>query len=374
MTSVGTITFHESINFGAILQAYAIQQVLMDLGHNTEIIDYLNPRRKRVNFSVIRLMAHYTWNQVVARVLVGTDRKRKTEEFRRQHLRLSARTYCSAASIHADPPLYDAYITGSDQVWNPINNANDSTYFLTFAPSGRKRISYAASFGVAEIRDEFARGYAEWLRQIQCPSVREFEGKRIVHELTGSEPVMVLDPTLLLGAAQWNRIAVPSENSGPYILCYYMPGDKLVNKSITGLARQVAKKTGWRVIAIGEKEYQRLNPFRHSIFSAGPAEFVGLLRNASYVITNSFHGVAFSIIYRIPFIVPINRGLSPQRALSSRITTLLKILELEHQLIPAGEPLPADMITNLNYQPIEELLDRHRHDSIEFLRDSLGDL
>lgn len=371
MTTIGTITYHKTINYGAILQAYALQKILADMGHVSEVIDYWNPQTGIAAFSRYRRVRHFVWQGVVKRIPAAMERQKRTEEFRRNHLRLSARKYFDAKTLHSDPPLYDAYITGSDQVWNPSIHNNDSSYFLTFAPPGKKRISYAASFGVSQIQDRFFSDYEKWLKQIHYLSTREFEGKQIIEQLTGRDAEIVLDPTLLLGQEQWRRIAVPYESSKPYILCYYMPGDKEVNKGITELARQVSTLTGWGAICIGQKEYTRLHPWRRSIFDAGPAEFLGLFQNASFVVTNSFHGTAVSISYRKPFLVPINQELPPEKALSSRITTLIKTLKLEHRLLPVGECLLGKNVLDVDYQTAETILQQEKQRSINFLRNAL---
>jgi len=374
MMTIGTITYHESINYGAILQAYALQKILVDMGHISEIIDYCNPQRGITALSRYHRVRHFVWQGIVKRTSVGRERQKRTKEFRLKHLRLSARKYYDAETLHSAPPLYDAYITGSDQVWNPRNNNNDSSYFLTFAPPGKRRISYAASFGISQIQDRFVSDYGEWLKQIHCLSSREIEGKQIIEQLTGLDAEIVLDPTLLLNQDQWRRIAISYKSPKPYILCYYMPGDKRVNKSITKLARQVSILTGWEIICIGQKEYMRLHPWRHSIFDAGPAEFLGLFQNASFVVTNSFHGIAFSVNYKKPFFVPINQSLLLENALSSRITTLLKILKLENRLLPVEEDLPSESILDVNYKPIEMILQEEKQKSIGFLRNALGEI
>lgn len=373
MATIGTITFHNSINYGAILQAYALQKVLADMGHDSEIIDYSNPQRALAEFSRSRRLQNYVWHRVVKKLLVGTQRQKKTEEFRSKYLRRSRQKYFDAKTLHAAPPFYDAYITGSDQVWNPRNNSNDSSYFLTFAPPEKKRISYAASFGVSVIPERFVKNYGKWLKQIQFLSTREMEGQQIIRRFTGRDAEIVLDPTLLMAQEQWQQIAYHCEFSKPYILCYYMPGDKTVNKSITVFARQISTLTGWKVICIGQKEYMRLLPWKHSVFDAGPAEFLGLIQNAAFVITNSFHGVAFAVNYGKPFYVPINQGLSPEKALSSRIITLLKKLQLEHRLLPAGEGLPDQNLLDVDYQPVEKILHEERQRSIDFLKNALGE-
>lgn len=373
MKSIGIITFHESINYGAILQSYALQKILEKMGYAPEIIDYCNPKRSTATLCLYRRILHHIWRRVVTKLLVGSKRKRKTEEFREKNLRLSEQKYYDMILLHAAPPMYDAYITGSDQVWNPRNNNNDSSYFLTFAPDGKRRISYAASFGVAEIKNGVKENYAEWLKQINHISVRESEGVQIVKKLIGTDAELVLDPTLLLDKDHWDQIAIPYKKSSPYILCYYMPGDKLVSRSITKIAKNVASMYGWRVINIGEKEYMRLNPFRRSIFTAGPAEFVGLFHNASFVITNSYHGTAFAITYRIPFLVPINAHLPPQKALSSRITSLLKAFELDRRIIRAEDGLPEEIDIDLDYAPIEQKIELDRKKSAGFINEALRD-
>jgi hypothetical protein len=256
-------------------------------------------------------------------------------------------------------------------VWNPFIQGKDSCYFLTFAPPGKRSLSYAASFGVSKIQGRFADSYKEWLKQIHFLSTRELEGKQIIDQLAGREAEVVLDPTLLLDQEQWSQVAVPYESSVKYILCYYMPGDKKVNKSISSLARQASAMTGWKVICIGQKEFMRLIPWQHSVFDAGPGEYLGLFQNASFIVTNSLHGTAFAINYRKPFLVPINQDLPPEKDLSSRIITLLKLLKLEYRLLPAGANLTREHVLELNYQSAESILFQEKQRSIDFLKNAL---
>jgi hypothetical protein len=371
MKTIGTITFHKTENYGAILQACALQKILSGMGHDSEIIDYYDPLMRISLLSRFRKVRYFVWHSIVRKLLVGVGRKRKTEEFCRKFLRLSTKKYLCSEKLHVDPPIYDVYIAGSDQIWSPNIINNDPSYFLTFAPSDKKRISYAASFGISQIPGEFVDDYRERLNKIHALSTRELEGRKIIERLTGRNAEVTLDPTLLLDQNQWSQIAVPYESSRPYILCYYMPGEITVNKSITSLARQVSVLTGWRIICIGQKEYMKLNPLYHSIFDAGPAEYLGLFQNASFVITNSFHGTAFSINYRKPFLVPIDKNIPPEEALTSRITTLLSTLTLEHRLIPVGESLPLDDILSLDYRAAEIILQHEKKKSISFLTDAL---
>jgi hypothetical protein len=343
------------------------------MGYLPEIVDYCNSQRIFASLSMFRRVRYFVWHEVAKRMLVGSVRQKRTEEFCRKHFRRSAQKYFDAETLLSSPPLYDAYITGSDQVWNPRNNNSDSSYFLAFAPSGKKRISYAASFGLSQIPDRFVNDYKEWLKQIRYLSTREVEGQKIIKQFTGRDSEIVLDPTLLLDQDQWNDVGVSYLSSRPYILCYYMPGDKEVNKSITRIARQVSNLTGWKVICIGQKEYMRLLPWKNTVFDAGPSEFLGLFQNASFVVTNSFHGTAFSINFRKPFFVPINQSLPPEEALSSRIITLLKKLKLENRLLPVSGDLPGKNGLDLDYQSVEKILEEEKQRSIDFLKNALGE-
>lgn len=372
METVGIITFHETINYGGLLQAYALQKVLTDLGYDARLIDYCNPHRGTTTLSSYHLLRHFVWNNIVKRLLVGQGRLRATEAFKSGFFDLSSVQYHDAETLHASPPEYDGYITGSDQVWNPRNNNFDSSYFLTFAPHGKKRISYAASFGISKVPDRYCRDYAGWLKQFDYLSVREREGQEIIEQLTGRIAEVVLDPTLLLSREQWNEVAVSRAREN-YILCYYMPGDRKVTDWITRTARRLSVMTGWRIIEIGQKEYMKFLFWRHFIFSAGPAEFVGLFQNASFVITNSFHGTAFAINYQKPFLVPVNRNLPPEKTLSSRITHLLKTLGMEHRLSTVDDEMPIDDVFEIDFLSAESLLQKEKHRSIHFLKQALGE-
>jgi len=178
-------------------------------------------------------------------------------------------------------------------------------------------------------------------------------------------------PTLLLGPEVWRRIAIPYPAPKQYILCYYMPGDTVVERSIAEIANRVSALTRWDVINIGEKEYMRLVPWRRSVFDAGPSEFLGLLQNASFVITNSFHGTAFSINFGKPFIVPINLNIPPEKALSSRITSLLRTLGIGERLVSAGEQISQSNLFDIDYDRVAATLSQERQTSIEFLRTAL---
>jgi hypothetical protein len=368
---IGIITFHRSYNYGAVLQTYALQNFILSLGYDSEVIDYKNSMLRRYHRSVFRNMLSYFWNRIGKRSLVGNSRQIKTDNFIASHVWVAKTKYTDSSVLHRNPPQYDAYVTGSDQVWNPNITGGDSSYFLTFVPKNKLKISYAASFGVTILNDEYKKKYLDYLQGIDIISVREYEGKAIVNDLIRKDVQVTVDPTLLLEKQDWEKIAILYNNKKPYVLCYHMPGDKIVNRAIILLARKIARINNWEIISIGQKEYMRLLPGNKKIFNAGPDEFVGLIRNAAFVITNSFHGTVFSIIYNKPFYIPINYNLPVEQVLSSRITSLLKMLNIENRLVPADLRFDELNIEEIEYGKVNVLLRKAREESRRFLIDAL---
>lgn len=371
--NVGIITYHRTINYGAVLQVYALQKVLQDdMCCHVEIIDYSPVKIGAIGDSYIRLVRHIVWANVFRRILVGLEREKRTDNFINKYLQLSLKRY---SHINELTLSYDAYITGSDQVWNPFINNNDAVYFLDFVPREKRRISYAASFGISKIPDKFVADYCSRLKNIDFLSVREDNGVELIKQLTGRVAKHVLDPTLLLTKEQWNNIAIPSTIPEKYILCYYMPGEKATDKYLTKIANLIANLTGWKIINIGMKEYMKLDTRKYTIFNAGPLEFLGLMQKASFVVTNSFHGVVFSINYRKPFLVPVNKNISMEKKLTSRIISLLRKMCLEDRLCFLEQDLSIkNDVLHINYELVEEKLRLEREKSFFFLKSSLEGL
>lgn len=379
MTKTGTMTFcTDTSSHGANLQAYALQRTLLKMGHENDIIHYtrsanvIDSRR-----SVVSLAKHKVWKSISGFLPTAREKARRTEEFRARHLLFSTKKYSDDRTLWSSPPEYDAYITGSDQVWNPRyvrEEATDSPWFLGFTPTGRKRISYGASFGISRLPREEEERYRRWLNEMDHISTREFEGQEIIRHLTGRDAELLVDPTLLLSAEEWSELAVPFASRRPYVLCYYMPGYEKVTRTISSMAQRLSAMTGWEIVTVGLKDYWMLNPFVHGVFDAGPLELLGLIQGASFVLTNSFHGTAFSIIFRKPFAVPIDMHLSPEKAMSSRITTLLSLLKLGDRAVEAGKTRVRDSLLDIDYQYADSALKSEKEKSTSFLARALKEV
>ena len=212
---------------------------------------------------------------------------------------------------------YDIYIAGSDQIWDYKLTNFDQTYFLDFPEKGKKKCSYAASIGEHIPPEQFRDDYSRLLNDFNEILVREDYGADIVNELTGKKPEVVCDPTLLLTAEEWDKLLKEPKIRGKYILVYQLG----INPEIVNFARRLKKETGYRIVYIPFPLVGLLK-CRCEI-TVGPAEWMGLFKNAEYVISDSFHGVVFSLLFNRKFFAKAD-GHHKNR----RVEQLLKLVNL----------------------------------------------
>ena len=283
-------------------------------------------------------------------------RKTRFDSFRRKYVKLSEHHYNSSESLKKSPPQYDAFICGSDQIWNPYickepdQARNDPAYFLTFAPD-TKRILYAPSIALPSIPKKFREEMTEMLQGIPYLSSREQQGADLIKDLTGRNAEVVVDPTLLLTSDQWNKIAVEPTIKGPYILCYFLARDRRYRN----FAEQLNTKTGYHLIVISQKLHDLANLDAINCSDAGPAEFLGLVRNASCVCTDSYHGTIFSINYKRPFYVFERPGSFGAQSTATRIYSILNLLGLTSRLVKSNMSFPEAPL-QIDYSKAETLL------------------
>ena len=275
---IGILTFHCAHNYGAVLQCYALQETLKGMGHEVEVIDY-RPEFLLSPYEVWNIRRYGSYNSFLKRLMLecltlsrGIVRHKAFDLFIQARLCLTKEKTISSS--------FDAYIIGSDQVWNPNFGRMSDIDFLTFVPEN-KRNSMAASFGVSNIKPEMEQYYKERLSKFNNISVREDSGKKIVEELTGRTDVEVLvDPTMLLTPEEWDKVSKKPEqlNFNKYILCYFL--GELSEQRKKEIER-VAKENDCKIINILDKK----DPF----YETGPSEFLYLEKNAFLICTDSFH-------------------------------------------------------------------------------------
>lgn len=356
---IGIVTYHRPINYGAILQAYALQKKIKECGVECDIIDYRNQTLEK-RHKKKKLIEAKSFKQFIRDVVLLKNYNLKYVKFRKfteMNLTLS-RPFNDFKELSGIEDLYDKFVVGSDQVWNYKINKMDHVYLLSFVKEKLKKASYAASFGVDNIPECYRDKYIQSLKDFDKISVREKQGSQIIRDLISKECDVVLDPTLLLSKEEWHEVAEDNiDNDDKYILVYAY-GD---SKNIMELAKNISKKTSYKIIRI-LSTYKKSLKIKY-IKSAGPGEFLGLFKNAEYVITNSFHGTAFSINFNKQFYVEL---LPEREGTNSRIIDLLNLFHLQDRIITSISRV--DLNQTIDYRNVNKLLNVEREKSYEFLR------
>lgn len=362
----GVITFHSAHNYGATLQAWALQKALQKLGAAPCIVNY-HPWVIDKLYVVPRLDTAAKRMQYLKKKDVRKRRRKlktkyaKYQKFLKDHFKFVG-DYTTYEELAANPPGLDFYITGSDQVWNPDHTGGyDPAYFLEFAQEGSRRISYAASIG----RDRFPAQYREAcgkaLARFSAISVRESSAVGAVEEVVGKTPKVVLDPTLLLSREEYDAIKVAGERTERYILVYMME----TNRGLIQLANKLSVVTGLPIIQ--RKPGKVFHNELESFYTHTPGEFLGEVERAEYVLTNSFHGTVFSVIYERPFVSMLHSQTG------SRTVDLLKALGLEdHILYEARDFKDMKQFGIGNPKELRKKIEELRESSIAFLSGALG--
>lgn len=359
MKRVGILTFHRAANYGAVLQAYALKEVCNDLGYETHIINYWNPNMAEAPAPVKHFLAGPHSVGAALKCLrglmsIGGDRVRWSRfvQFRTDYLNESA--VCSSSDDIRELN-YDVYIAGSDQIWNYriTGSQFDPVFFLQFDTSAQK-IIYAASAQDTPFPKDMELIFCEMLRKTQCPiGIREEKLAAYVEKVTGKRHPVVLDPTLLAGRAVMERIPTPAPPSGPYILLYQIDSNPYTDISVASLEARFG-------CPVYTMTVPRLGAIHGRKGKAGPEEFLSLLKDTKFLVTNSFHGIALSLLFQKNFFVYENGGVM------SRIDGLLNLCGLMDRKVK----LVCDIDENsrIDYEKVNPLLETARQTSLDFLK------
>lgn len=366
---IGILTFQYANNYGALLQAYALRKYLLNLGHEVYILNYDNSMLYMKNRNLKKKILTCVWD-IFSKILGKNKRLKKFEIFRKKNLEISMSVMKNIEEIRAyvANTKYDAYIVGSDQVWNPYITSNDSVYCLSFA-TNEKKIAYAASFGISCFPLNLEENFIKYINKFNFVSVRENTGKDILNKMNYQDVRVVLDPVFLLEKKQWEKLAITNINYS-YILCYYMPGDKVCEKKIKKIAENLRNRFGYKIINIGRKEYHKFINDGKDIIDASPNEFLGYFKNAKFIVTNSFHGTAFSLIFEKEFYSVVNLSINNETKLSSRITDLLQNVELDNRII--SDRTEQIDVFPIDYKKINKNINQLKKQSKDYLVQALN--
>lgn len=355
---INTITCHNVYNYGASLQAFALQHFLEKQGCSYEIIDYKPSyfTRKYQFTTISKQGKYYKYYKLMGpfKVMLALwvhrhtlkfwRRKKSFDKFTKEYLHLTARSY-SCNDEMKDIKDVDLFITGSDQVWNSnMPNGRDKSFFLDFVPDGSRRISYAASFGISYIDPDYIHLAKESLEKFEWISVRESTGVHIVEKL-GLNAQQVVDPVFLLEAEEWKHL-IKAKHCERYILLYYLGKPSL---KLEAFVKHLAKDEDLIIVSINDTktvDFADVN-----INDAGPKEFLEYLSQAQYVIGTSFHAMAFSLIFEREFYVFPIEGQTNH----SRMKDLLSMLDLSERFITDDA---STRLANINYRRVTPLLDK----------------
>lgn len=363
------ITRHSVPNYGSILQTYSMQKALEKMGYDSEVINYIkeeetNAKSVNTNYngktSGLKGKIKKAIYCIVQRPNV-TKMNNKFTEYRNKYLKQTEVEYHSSKELKENLPEADIYCTGSDQIWGKIGSEEyDATYFLDFVPENKKCIAYAASFGVDKLPTNLDNNLENLLKKYETILVREDSAEKIIRKKGFTNVKQVVDPTLLLESEEWNKICEPTKLDGKeYILIYQLHH----NKEMENYIKNLKKHTKLPVYRIHPSLYYGLKPGKF-IHLPTPGQFVTYIKNAKYIITDSFHGTVFSLIFNKQFV-----DILPGKT-ATRIESILKLVGLEDRILRDNNDY-SFLNKEIDFENANKILENEREESKKDLKNAI---
>ena len=350
---IGIITTHHYPNYGNKLQNYALQTVLQRMGFLVETINDARSWKSANSWLANwKVLLHYIFRY---RLNSYHIKQLKFIKWSKKHIIYSSCTINKTEDVNLLCDKYDYFVVGSDQIWNPEWPIFSNSFgFAEFARKEQK-IAYAPSLGVSEMIPERVEEYRHWLSNWKALSCREYEGAKIIEELSGEGCTVVVDPTLLLSPKDWElMIATRSKFSKKYALLYHLRNidDETYKKILLNV-----KEKGLDLYVVKSHE-------QNDIF--GPGEFLKLIKDAEIVYTDSFHGSVFAMQFHKSLCI-LNLQDSGKNKMS-RLKTLFEHVCIEHNTFPSV----LNYFTDINWKIIDENLEIKRKESMTYLMENLN--
>ena len=370
------ITLHTVDNYGSVMQTYATQQILKKCGYDVEFVDYWrrdnlpqSRAERMLEGSTLQKLKplweinNFTRKATVS-ILKSVLEKQRSPMWRflEEKVQLTKVRYCSYEELEANPPVADVYITGSDQVWNSIwNQGIDRSYFLDFAPAGKPRIAFAASIGREQLDTEEIPETKRLLEKYSAISVREQSAVELLASMD-IKSTLVLDPTLMLEAEEWRKLATKQKREKPYILIYQLNP----NPQMDQYAEQLAQKKNWEIIRIGFGRSDHRKGGK-CVMLPSVEEFLGLFCDAACVLTDSFHATAFSLNLGTDFI-----SVLPGR-FGTRIESITKLTRTENRILTSYDDLTV-VDRSIDEKNVQNIFTVERKKSFDFLKKAISQI
>ena len=352
---IGILAFQQAVNYGATLQIYALQKVIKDIkpkNTKVEVLNYEQPILEKEN-RTIRFKSNL-FKDMIRNVLYFRQRslrKKRFKEFYGKHINLTKK-YKNLDSLES----FSTVIVGSDQVWNSDIHDYDTTYLLN-TDSDIKKISYAASIGKDKLSSCDQENFRRYLPEFSAVSVRENNGVDLISDYTDQNINVTLDPTLLLTEAEWKQIIPKKKSREKYILVYQLQA----NEDLDKIAKEVSELLNLPLKYVIPQHTGITNRISTE-YTYGPEEFLSLIDNSEFIITNSFHGTCFSVIFNKQFITV------PHKTRGTRMIDLLENLKLEDRIMYKQTELDdSRVMKKTNFEEANSILTELVKESKEYL-------
>ncbi len=364
---VAVTTLHHVRNYGSLLQTYATQKTVEKLGHSCEIIDYI-PRGLTLKYGILTIKSQGNivkdFVRKSAAALFFSIQQATMINFLKKNVTLSKKKYSNFLELKNDPPIADAYISGSDQIWNTQNyNLPDDVkgYYLQYVPQGKIKLAYASSIGKDEFSQEEKVNVKEYLKDFKAVSVRENSAVSMLEEIGVENAVHVLDPTLLLTKQEWLEfLGNHKKEKEPFIFVYNLNR----NAHVKNFALKLAEQKGLKIINFSDTlDFMSgaENRIHNTVF-----DFLYYLSDAEYIVTDSFHGTAFSVNLGKQFI-----SFAAPR-FNSRLLSILELFGLEDRFLTEFDGTVDAIYKDIDKEKVQNKLSVERERCINFLKQNLS--
>lgn len=361
------ITLHRVYNYGSVLQAYATYNIIKKYVDECYIIDYYSefrtPRSIWLSCSDSLKKKPLLRGIYYVLKLPSIILKCKTfYGFLKRNVKLSKKKYIRFSDLLVDVPLADIYITGSDQVWNSVYNRGiDKAFYLQFVPMGKKKIAFSASIGTSEFKESEQKDILSYLNEYHAISVREKEGEQLLKKHGIKNVCSLIDPTLQLDVHEYKHIMSSKLIRQPYLVLMLLYNE---DENATKIARILADKYNLKLVKISW-ELRKPKNIDVLMTHRSPEDFLSLFYYADFIVTNSFHGLAFSIKFNKQFIVV------PRKEFNSRIENLLSLCNLKDRLIQSSSDIDFLYNNKINYKTVNDVIENETMKAQSFLKRSL---
>lgn len=377
-------TWYKSLNYGTCLQAYGLYHFLKNKGYNCLMLDrcryfsVYNP----FDWIVIieKLIKHWNLrkNYNNEEKKLNVLKEKYNVEFNKRDKLINEfidKSYIfTNLKIKSDYKKLvnkcDVFITGSDQIWNPSHFSRE--YLLNFVPNTKKKIAYSSSFGVKNITGYYTKIYRKFLSRFDYIGVREIDGANIVKILTNKKATVVLDPTMLLKKEEWKsliekaKISDKMKEEKEYILCYFVGNTVNYWKAVEKIKKQFDKNIV--IIPYNADSYAQKGFVN---IETGPNEFLWLIKNCSFLCTDSFHATVFANIFNKNYCVFKRFKDTDKASQNSRLETLLDMFNLRERLVDVDDNIDNIIQNEIEWESINKILDKKREESINFLMNAI---